>query len=98
MAPFFGVLQRFAEQAAAAEKRPEVALLPLRIARSLPYNVTTEMDLALWRAAQVIRSDAATAQSFAAAPAAQLAADYLVGRLPPVAQMAVAIFLHQYGM
>ena len=39
-----------------------------------------------------------TAQAFAAAPAAELAADYLAGRLPPVAQMAVAIFLHQYGM
>ena len=98
MAPFFGVLQRFAEQAAAAQNRPELAQLPLTIARSLPYNVTTEMDLALWQAAQVIRADAATAQAFAAAPAAELAADYLAGRLPPVAQMAVAIFLHQYGM
>ena len=98
MAPFFGVLQRFAEQVAAAQKQPELALLPLTIARSLPYNVTTEMDLALWQAAQVIRSDAATAQAFVAAPAAELAADYLAGRLPPVAQMAVAIFLHQYGM
>jgi pyruvate,water dikinase len=98
MAPFFGILQRFAEQAAAARHQPELAQLPLTIARSLPYNVTTEMDLALWQAAQVIRSDAATAQAFAAAPAAGLAEDYLAGRLPPVAQMAVAIFLHQYGM
>ncbi len=98
MAPFFGVLQRFAGEAAGARNQPELAQLPLTIARSLPYNVTTEMDLALWQAAQVIRSDTATAQAFAAAPAAQLAADYLVGRLPPVAQMAVAIFLHQYGM
>ncbi|MFN8467336.1 MAG: PEP/pyruvate-binding domain-containing protein [Caldilineaceae bacterium] len=98
MAPFFGVLQRFAEQAAAAQHRPVLAQLPLTIARSLPYNVTTEMDLALWQAAQVIRSDATTAQAFAAAPAAELAVDYLAGRLPPVAQMAVAIFLHQYGM
>ena len=98
MAPFFGILQRFAEQAAAAQNRPELAQLPLTIARSLPYNVTTEMDLALWQAAQVIRSDTATAQAFAAAPPAALAADYLAGRLPPVAQMAVGIFLHQYGM
>ena len=75
-----------------------MAQLPLTIARSLPYNVTTEMDLALWQAAQVIAVTRRRRQAFAAAPPAQLAADYLAGRLPPVAQMAVAIFLHQYGM
>jgi pyruvate,water dikinase len=97
VAPFFGILQRLAEQAAVASGRPEVAQLPLTIARSLPYNVTTEMDLALWQAAQIIRSDSETATAFAAT-AAELATDYLAGRLPPVGQMAVAIFLHQYGM
>jgi pyruvate,water dikinase len=98
MAPFFGILQRFAAEAATATGRPAVAQLPLTIARSLPHNVTTEMDLALWQAAQVIRGDATTAAAFAAAVPADLAADYLAGCLPPVAQMAVAIFLHQYGM
>lgn len=98
MAPFFGVLQRFADEAAAESGQPEVALLPLKIARSLPYNVTTEMDLALWQAALIIRGDEESAQMFASIPAADLAQDYLAGRLPPVAQMAVAIFLHQYGM
>ena len=47
MIPFFGILQRFAEQAAAPTGDPAVAQLPLEIARGLPYNVTTEMDLAL---------------------------------------------------
>lgn len=98
MAPFFGILERFATEAAEASGRPEVAQLPLTIARSLPYNVTTEMDLALWQAAEIIRSDAAEMRAFQEAPAAELAAGYLAGRLPPVTQMAVAIFMYQYGM
>lgn len=98
MIPFFGILQGFAEEAAAVSGQPALAQAPLRIARSLPYNVTTEMDLALWQAAQTIRCDPGTVQSFLASTPAHLAADYLAGDLPPVAQMAVAIFLHQYGM
>jgi pyruvate,water dikinase len=98
MIPFFGILQGFAEEAAAASGQPALAQLPLRIARSLPHNVTTEMDLALWQAAQIVRGDPHSAEAFRDSSAADLAQDYLTRRLPPVAQMAVAIFLHQYGM
>ena len=98
MAPFFGILQRFASQAAQATGRPAVAQLPLEIARSLPYNVTTEMDLALWQTAQAIRADAGAAGDFAAAPAGELATAYLAGTLPPVVQQAVADFMARYGM
>jgi phosphohistidine swiveling domain-containing protein len=98
MIPFFGILQGFAEAAAAASGQPALAQLPLTIARSLPHNVTTEMDLALWQAAQIVRGDAHSMQVFRDSSAAELAQDYLAGRLPPVAQMAVAIFMHQYGM
>ena len=67
------------------------------LTRGLPYNVTTEMDLALWAAACAIKADPASAAYFAAHPAPGLAADYLAGRLPPAAQSAVADFLQRYG-
>jgi pyruvate,water dikinase len=98
MVPFFGILQGFAEEATAATQQPALAQLPLSIARSLPHNVTTEMDLALWQAAQIVRADADAGRAFRDNSAEALAQDYLAGSLPPVAQMAVAIFMHQYGM
>ena len=73
--------------------------LALEAARGLPHNVTTEMDLALWGVAQQIRSEAdpAARAHFAAADPADLAAEYLAGTLPPVAQSALAGFLARYG-
>jgi rifampicin phosphotransferase len=73
--------------------------LALEAARGLPHNVTTEMDLALWGVAQRIRSEAdhAARAHFAAAAPADLAAEYLDGTLPPVAQTALAGFLARYG-
>jgi rifampicin phosphotransferase len=70
---------------------------PLEITRGLPHNVTTEMDLVLWTVATVIRQDAATAATFADSDASTLAADYDAGRLPYVAQAAIAAFLDRYG-
>ncbi|MBN1582084.1 MAG: phosphoenolpyruvate synthase [Anaerolineae bacterium] len=66
--------------------------------RGVPYNVTTEMDFALWQAAQVIRADPASLTYFQAREAAALANDYLQGYLPTVAQEAIASFMHRYGM
>jgi pyruvate,water dikinase len=70
----------------------------LAMTRGMPHNVTTEMDLALWEVAEMIRSDAASADHFEGAEPASLAADYLAGRLPAPAQAAVAGFLRRYGM
>lgn len=70
----------------------------LVLMRGLPHNVTTEMDLALWHTAQQIKGDETAANHFSATEAAQLAADYLAGELPPAAQTAVTHFLAQYGM
>ena len=82
MIPFFGIMQRFADEAARVTGQPDIAQLPLEIARSLPYNVTTEMDLALWQTAVNLRADPEAAQLFAHKAAAELAARYLDGRLP----------------
>ena len=71
---------------------------PLETTRGLPHNVTTEMDLALWRTAMAIRADRNVLERFGTADAADLAADYLGGRLPTGAQEPVAAFLGRYGM
>ncbi len=76
---------------------PDADALALTTMRALPGNVTTEMDLALWAVAQAIRADAPAA-ALAGTDPAELAASYLDGTLPLVAQDAVAGFLARYGM
>jgi pyruvate,water dikinase len=66
--------------------------------RSVPHNVTTEMDLILWETAQAIRGDPESWAHFQAHEASALAKDYLRGRLPPPAQGAITQFLQRYGM
>jgi rifampicin phosphotransferase len=70
----------------------------LEIARGLPHNVTTEMDLALWATAQAIRNDSSALAHFQQHAATDLACQYLAGELPPVAQDALAAFLQGYGL
>jgi len=65
--------------------------------RGMPHNVTTDMDLALWQAAQAIRADAPSAARFEGMDVTTLAADYLAGRLPERSQEAVDAFLSRYG-
>ncbi len=90
------LLTEIAEQTDAAEHG--VATLALEVTRGLPHNVTTEMDMALWSAAQALRADAAGLKSFSAETPQRLAADYLAGRLPSSAQTAISGFLSRYGM
>lgn len=70
----------------------------LEIARGLPHNVTTEMDLLLWQTAQTIRRDDESYRYFMANEAATLAQKLLAGSLPSVAQGAIDTFLQRYGM
>lgn len=81
-----------------AEALPDGNRLVLGVLRGLPHNVTTEMDLQLWETARTIKGDPTSATSLAEAEASNLAAAYLAGTLPPVAQRAVASFLNRYGM
>lgn len=71
--------------------------LTLALTRGLPNNPTTEMDLALWRMARAIRADPPSLALFETHSASILAASYLQGGLPPVAQAALRGFLDQYG-
>ncbi len=67
--------------------------------RSLPGNVTTQMDLALWRTSRAIRGRRRVgAVVFRELDASALAARYLSGALPAAAQTAVAQFMDRYGM
>jgi rifampicin phosphotransferase len=82
----------------AATSLPEGGKLAMELTRGLPHNVTTEMDLALWSAAQAIRPDAIALDAMTRAEAAALALDYQSGKLPPAAQAAVSRFLEVYGV
>ncbi len=67
------------------------------VLRALPHNVTTEMDLELWRVATIIRRHATEAQLVRTTPAQELAAMYTAGNLPPVVQRELSAFLQKYG-
>ncbi len=68
------------------------------VLRGLPHNVTTEMDLALWRLATRIREDRETTSLLLGTPAAELAERFRAGSLPGVAQRGLADFLSLYGV
>ncbi|GGL15304.1 phosphoenolpyruvate synthase [Sphaerisporangium melleum] len=60
------------------------------VLRGLPHNVTTEMDLALWEAAERIRVDEAATRALSGP-------DLPRGALPPVLREELDRFLHRYG-
>ena len=66
--------------------------------RSLPNNVTTEMDQDLWRVAKRILEDRAGAAAFAKADPNLLALDFQEGNLRGATQTSIAAFLQRYGM
>ena len=70
----------------------------LTLARGLPHNVTTEMDLALWGTAEAIRADPASSAHVRQGDPGALAVETLEGRLPGAAQEALGAFLARYGM
>ncbi|MEV7006164.1 PEP/pyruvate-binding domain-containing protein [Streptosporangium sp. NPDC051022] len=67
------------------------------VLRGLPHNVTTEMDLALWRLATRIRTDADAAALLLGTPAAELAGRFGDGSLPETVQRGLREFLSVYG-
>ncbi len=66
--------------------------------RSLEGNITTEMDLDLWRVATVIRADPLVSARFAAGSPDELARDYQAGVFPASVQTAIASFLDRWGI
>ncbi|MES0343945.1 MAG: PEP/pyruvate-binding domain-containing protein [Anaerolineales bacterium] len=98
MVPFFGIMRRFSAQAAEASGNIALVQAYLEISRGLPHNVTTEMDLALWRVAQTIAADSNSSKLFQETSASDLASQYLQEILPSRVQESVAIFIERYGV
>ena len=67
------------------------------VLRGLPYNPTTEMDLALWRLSRKIRADRGAERAVRETPPERLASEYRSGALPPKLQAGLADFLRLYG-
>ncbi|MCX6054320.1 MAG: PEP-utilizing enzyme [Chloroflexi bacterium] len=80
------------------KKLPVSPELLMELTRGLPHNVTTEMDLALWRASQTIRTNVAVAAHFTTTEIDVLVAEFRHGQLTEPAQTAIAQFLGTYGM
>lgn len=106
MGPAVAMTQRLRVLARQADL-PDADALALAVLRSLPGNVTAEMDLELWHTAQAIAADPDSRAAFATDPDSRaavaadpsvLAARFEVGTLPAVAQAAVTEFLSDYGM
>jgi rifampicin phosphotransferase len=67
------------------------------VLRALPHNVTTEMDLALWRLALNIRNDPHAADLVRSTPPGDVTARYFAGALPAIVQQGLSQFLEKYG-
>ena len=67
------------------------------VLRGLPYNVTTEMDLALWDLAVALRADELSVRALEDETPAELAHKFHLGGLPPAAQAGLSGFLSKYG-
>ncbi|NMB53469.1 MAG: phosphoenolpyruvate synthase [Leptolinea sp.] len=68
------------------------------LARGLPHNVTTRMDLELWETAKAIQTQTSAVDHFLTTDTEKLVAEYRQGALPAATQTAVADFLARYGM
>ena len=79
-------------------KIPNSAESLMGITRGLPYNVTTRMDLDLWRTAQAIRADHNALSSFSTEESEYLIDKYKKGLLAQAAQTTIQKFLSDYGM
>ncbi|WP_258804676.1 PEP/pyruvate-binding domain-containing protein [Pseudarthrobacter sp. NS4] len=67
------------------------------VLRGLPNNVTTEMDLELWRLAVGIRDDAESRTALMTQEPSFLAQEFLAGRVPPRLEAGLTRFLDRYG-
>jgi phosphohistidine swiveling domain-containing protein len=68
-----------------------------KVLRGLPQNVTTEMDLELWRMASAMKDDREAREALETREPSRLAADFRGGSLPPVLHTGLTRFLARYG-
>lgn len=77
--------------------QPDTRDLVLQVTRGMPFNPTTEMDLALWETAKAIYAHPPSAQAFQAYTPAEIAVRFKSGELPEMANQTVTRFLKVYG-
>jgi pyruvate,water dikinase len=82
----------------AAQKGENWGRLVMEATRGMPYNPTTEMDLALWEIARSVRADPELYRVVSGLTPAELAIRYRSQSLPRSLQEPVAAFLSRYGM
>ena len=68
-----------------------------RVLRGLPQNVTTEMDLDLWRLASAMKDDRESREALETREPSRLAGEFSGGSLPPVLHAGLTRFLERYG-
>ncbi len=69
----------------------------LNIARGLPHNVTTQMDLTIWENVKRVQIDPGSRQALSR-PVEEVITDYQEKRLPAILSEVLDSFLVQYGM
>ena len=67
------------------------------VLRGLPNNVTTEMDLELWRLAVAIRDDAESYTALTTQDPSRLAREFQAGRVPARLEAGLTRFIDRYG-
>lgn len=67
------------------------------VLRSLPHNITTEMDLDLWRLTTEIRSDPPSLRALTTSSTVELLRAFREGALPTVATTGLSGFLDRHG-
>ena len=67
------------------------------VLRGLPHNITTEMDLCLWRLAHAIRTNHAAAEMILSESGPELCRRFQDRALPEPAQSGMTEFLSKYG-
>jgi rifampicin phosphotransferase len=76
---------------------PGAKELVLELTRGLEHNVTTEMDLSLWRIAEAVGANPEARAFFRQHPAAELVVAFREGSLPSPARGLVRDFVERYG-
>ncbi len=66
--------------------------------RGMPDNVTTEMDMALWKTAVYIKNNIESYRHFTDNDSETLTNEYISGKLPEAAGEAIDEFMKNYGM
>lgn len=97
MGPALGLLTHL-RSLAAKTGLPDADALALTVLRSVPGNVTTDMDLTLWHTTQQIAVDPLARSVVADSTPTELADAYAAGGLPAGARGPMLDFLDRYGM